>query len=188
MSDAMQTWTRGRTEVVAAGWAWLAAVTYFKSDALCVDLFGPCLLIVAGFGIGVAWIWQSLLWVFRPWTWRGLLLWLTVPAAPVVAYDEDRTAWPLVARVWLCESALRAHAAAVQVEHKRGPGRVGLFAVKEASHYGDGVVAFTTVRGFFVYGGLLYVPGDMPSGWTHGEMQHLYGPWYRWVIQQSIAG
>ncbi len=193
MTNALQTWTRGRTRVVAAGWAWLVAATWFSSDALLGGLLGFCALPATGLGIGIAWVWTSLLWLGNLWTWRGLLLWLTVPTLPVVAVHGARTAWPMTVRVWLSESALREHTDGRHIDpfqHVTGvkpePKWIGLFSVESTQADENGTTVFTTAHAFFDSGGTLYVPGEMPAYWARDrvDLKHLYGPWYRWELRE----
>lgn len=193
MTDALRTWTRGRTRIVLASWAWLAAATWFTSDALLpAGPFGPCAMIVIGLVIGVSWAWASLLWLGSPYTRRGLLIWFTVPAAPVVAYTEARTAWPMAVRVWLCESELRGHTDRRRIdpfEHvtdrRPEPQCVGLFVVEEISRLDHGAVMFTTGRWCFAPSGLVYIPEDVPDElhYKPSPLTHLYGPWYRCAVR-----
>lgn len=195
MSDALRTWTRGRTVVVIAGWAWLAAATLLSSDVgVPGGVLTVCTMLVVGLVVGVAWAVVTLLWLGNLWTWRGVLLWLTVPAAPGLSAVGACTAWPLAVRVWLSESALRAHVEQNPIDPFEwvtdlGPKRIGLFWVNGIDRDSDETVTFSTGEGLRDEGGLLFAPRGVPGRFRNRpvSLTHLYGSWYRFTPRREPA-
>lgn len=160
-------------------WTWLALALPTFSDAGFEVLFG-FLLVCGSFAIAVAQavvVGRAL--ARRPVPARGFL------AAGVAAVTLTQigwaTDWDFRCRLWLSESSLRRHAAAVQEGESdfRKTG-AGLFSFLAVSGLPDGSVRFVTGYGFKDPHGFEYVP---PGARVPNDGRHVFGPWYKFGQQ-----